>query len=267
MEQSSQIDVLLLFLILLSVLLGFMRGFCIEFIRLLIYVFSGILGYCFIPMLRPLFSVFITHEKTVWTLSLITGSFMAWFVLRLFILPLAQQVRNSRFSRLDRSLGIFFGLGRIGVFLLLFSFLVSAFSPAMMEQSKLLRWSFAGVKIILKEFPKLDIQKQIKKEEESTGESLKDPDRQAEKKDWKETAVDYMLEEKIETSEGERSLFSIASEIIADMMSEDMGRPIPSEMVETIMLIQMKGSTSQGQDQQIQPIIKKEEQDENFGNR
>ena len=111
MEQAAQTDILILFLIFLSALIGFSRGFSFEAASLTVYIFSGFFGYCLIPAFLPAFSSFIPHDKTAWGLSLALGSFLSWIFLRMFVFSLAQNVKNSRFRRLDRSLGAVFGGG------------------------------------------------------------------------------------------------------------------------------------------------------------
>lgn len=244
MEQAGQTDILILILVFLSVLIGFGRGFSVEATRLAVYVFSGIFGYYLIPVFQPAFSSFIPHDKTAWTLSLAVGSFFSWIVLRIFTSSLVQNVKNSRFGRLDRSLGAVFGLGRGIVFLCLFSFLISAVSPRLFEKSRLMQMSFAGMKTILRQYPELNVFPQ-KQEQPADGET-KDSDR-------KKSAAEYVLNTNVQTKDGEKNLLSAASELIAEGMAIDSGKPIPPELVEIMLRVQLENAAGDEKIQEMSP--------------
>ncbi len=245
MEQAAQTDILILFLIFLSALIGFSRGFSFEAASLTVYIFSGFFGYCLIPAFLPAFSSFIPHDKTAWVLSLALGSFLSWIFLRMFVFSLAQNVKNSRFRRLDRSLGAVFGLFRGVVFLFFFSFLASAVSPTLFEKSKLMQLSFSCVKTLLRKYPELDVLP--KKSEQAENQLKSEPNTQdnrpAEEKNWKESAAEYVLNTNVQTKSGQRSLLSVASDFIADGMMLDAGRPIPPEIVEILLRLQLETAT------------------------
>ncbi len=244
MEQAGQTDILILIFVFLSVLIGFSRGFSVEATRLAVYVFSGIFGYYLIPVFQPAFSSFIPHDKTAWTLSLAVGSFFSWIALRIFTSSLVQNVKNSRFGRLDRSLGAVFGLGRGVVFLCLFSFLTSAVSPRLFGKSRLLQMSFAGMKTILRQYPELNVFPQ-KPEQPADGKEAEAPaDGKTKDNGWKKSAAEYVLNTNVQTKNGEKNLLSAASELIAEGMAIDFGKPIPPEMVEMMLRLQLAESVA-----------------------
>ena len=252
MEQAGQTDILILILVFLSVLIGFSRGFSVEAARLAVYIFSGIFGYYLIPVFQPAFSSFIPHDKTARTLALILGSFFSWIILRIFSSSLVRNVKNSRFIRLDKSLGAVFGLGRGVAFLLLFSFLASAVAPHLFEKSKLLQLSFDGVKTILRKYPELNVPER-KPEQPADDAQPEDHDQQTKENDWKKSAADYVLNTNVQTKSGERNLLSIASDFIADGMSLDSGAPIPPELVEIMLRFQLENAAGNNEILEMTP--------------
>ena len=172
----------------------------------------------------------------------------------MFVFSLAQNVKNSRFRRLDRSLGAVFGVFRGVVFLFFFSFLASAVSPILFEKSKLMQLSFSCVKTFLRKYPELNVlpkkSKQAENQPEQTENQLKSEpssnthdDRPAEKKNWKEAAAEYVLNTNVQTKSGQRSLLSVASDFIADGMALDSGSPVPPEIVEILLRLQLEIAT------------------------
>lgn len=256
MEQTAQPDILILILVFLSVLIGFGRGFSVEAARLAVYVFSGIFGYCLIPVFQPAFSSFIPHDKTAWTLSLAVGSFVSWIALRILTSSLVQNVKNSRFGRLDRSLGAVYGLGRGVVFLFLFSFFTSAVSPRLFEKSRLMQMSFAGMQTLLRQYPELNVLPQKTTRQTDGAESDLPPDasgRQNENGDWKKSAADYVLNTNVQTKSGEKTLLSFASGLIAEGMALDSGKQIPPEMIEMMLRLQLGNAAGDKKIQEMTP--------------
>ena len=178
METNAQIDIFILILIFLSVFIGYSRGFCAEILQLLVYVFSGVTGYFLIPVFQPFFYKYIPHGQTSSILALISGAVLAWIFFRLLVSSLIRCVKDSRFKRLDSTLGMLFGLFRAAFFLCFFTFLINMFSASFIQQSKLLKLSFIGVERILKEFPELQIN--LKEKDEDAGEN---PDASVKKED------------------------------------------------------------------------------------
>lgn len=255
MEQTAQPDILILILVFLSVLIGFGRGFSAELTRLAVYIFSGILGYALVPVFQPAFSSFIPHDKTAWTLSLAVGSFASWIALRILTSSLVQNVKNSRFGRLDRSLGAVYGLGRGVVFLFLFSFLTSAVSPRLFEKSRLMQMSFAGMQTLLQRYPELNILPKIQQQADGAESDLPPAasGRQDENGDWKKSAADYVLNTNVQTKSGEKTLLSFASGLIAEGMALDSGKQIPPEMVEMMLRLQLENAVGDKKIQEMTP--------------
>lgn len=275
MEQAAQIDLLILVIVFLSVLVGYNRGLCAELLGLTIYVASGLLGYSLIPVFQPMFSSFIKHEGLTWFLSLSLGTFFAWIVLRGFFSFFVQKIQSGNFRRLDKSLGILFGFARGGAFVLLLSFFAGVFSKNLMDQSRLLQWSFPCVRLILKQFPEIrkssdDQADNPKKDQEAlllAGQESDDP----EIKNWQTRTIEYMLEKKVQTVDGERSLFSVMSEVIAAGMSADSSMTVPHQVVEPILLNQL-GQKRELTEEEKAEIIRqinqqRRERNENLGNR
>lgn len=201
----------------------------------------------------------------------------SWIVLRIFTSSLVQNVKNSRFGRLDRSLGAVFGLGRGIVFLCLFSFLISAVSPRLFEKSRLMQMSFAGMKTILRQYPELNVFPQ-KQEQPADGEEAEAPaDGETKDSDRKKSAAEYVLNTNVQTKDGEKNLLSAASELIAEGMAIDSGKPIPPELVEIMLRVQLENAAGDEKIQEMSPerqmlfYAKRQnnerKRNENFGNR
>ncbi len=259
MEQAGQIDLLILLFAFFSILIGFSRGFSVEMARLFVYVFSGVFGYYLIPVFQPVISSFIPHEKTARLMSLALGSLIMWFVLRIFSSSLIQNIKSSSFRRLDRSLGAVFGLGRSVVFLLLISFFVSAVSPSVFEKSQLLRLSFTGLEALFKKYPELNIFPQNPEQEPLPSDAEKMQadhvlqNEREQESDWKKSVKDYVLNANFQTKSGEKSLISFASELIAESMSAESGRSIPTELVEMMLREQLGDAAYDKKIQEMTP--------------
>jgi len=150
MEQ--QMDLILLGVTGLSVLAGYVRGLSDEILRLAVYVLSGILGYLFIPVFQPVFSV-IPEEFFQRYFALFSGTIIIWFVLKIATALLTRKIRESRFKKLDKSLGGIFGGVRACLFLTALNFICLVLAPYLVESSKILTLSGIGTSCFFNAFP------------------------------------------------------------------------------------------------------------------
>ncbi|MBR1777362.1 MAG: CvpA family protein [Alphaproteobacteria bacterium] len=226
----EQTDLILLIVIGLSVLVGLNRGFANEILRLAVYIFSGVLGYSFAPVLQPAFS-FIPHAPTQKALAVLLGTFLAWLTLKIFTSSLVQGVKNSRFKKLDRSLGGVFGFARAGVLLILLCFGFGFFAPHVIRSSRILTLSHAGISRYV-DFP--DPKASKEEREETADESSAEQTKTAEEQDWKKSLLHYMQHKTVDTKDGEKKLISSVSAIVGKSVAKDMKQFLPKEQQENI---------------------------------
>ena len=204
MEQS---DLILVILTGVSVLFGLNRGFCTEVLGLVVYVFSGVLGYAFSPVFTPAFTS-IPFEPARKTAAVLLGTVVAWLVLKLLTGSLIRAVRKSSLNRLDKSLGGVFGLVRAVVFIVLINIVLIFCAPHLIESGKILQISSVWVKKI----PELDFAKE-------------ETDASAEEKtqaNWKKRVLHYLQNKTVKTEDGEKKLLSAVSAVAAERFAETM---------------------------------------------
>lgn len=134
MEEIQSIDVWILVIAGVSVLLAYHRGFTAEMLKLGVYVLSITSGIYLAPFCAPLFESFASHPKLSVFLSFFSGALLSWIVLKVIAGQMMQAVRKSSLSKLDKSLGIIFGLIRGFMLVLILYFLVCLFSPGKEEE-------------------------------------------------------------------------------------------------------------------------------------
>ena len=230
----EQTDLILLVLTGLSVLIGFSRGFSYEIMRLFIYVFSGVLGYALIPLFQPAFS-FIPFEPAQKTAAVCLGTMISWIVLKIVLSSIVKEIRNSRFSGLDRSLGMVFGAVRAFVFLIILCLIFSFAAPEKIRESKILTYSHAGASKLFEAFPEIQtVQANAEKamEEGKGAVQLK-----AEQGiNWKERVLAYLQNTTVDTPEGKKKLLSSVASVMARSMMKTSSSQgdIPPEMKEAL---------------------------------
>lgn len=208
----EQTDLFLLVLIGLSVLVGYARGFSDEILRLAIYVLSGTLGYVSAPYFQSVFSS-VSNENVRKVCALLLGTFVAWFVLRMITAVLIQKIKESRFKKLDSSLGGGFGLIRACVALFIISFGMNFCAPHILRSSKILTLSGAGLSQIAKLSPDLEMLDPKNTEKLETVEE-----------DWKKRLLAYLQNTKVKKEGEEVTLLSYLSSFVARQMTQDMRR-------------------------------------------
>ncbi len=122
----NPVDVIVLILIALSAILGFARGFVREVLGIGAWLGAALVAYFYYPRIAP-----ITHGLiSNWIVSEVAG-YGALFLVAVITLSiishfLANLVRGSLLSALDRILGIFFGVA-LGAALLSIVYIVGGF--------------------------------------------------------------------------------------------------------------------------------------------
>ena len=230
----EQTDLILLVLTGLSVLIGFSRGFSYEIMRLFIYVFSGVLGYALIPLFQPAFS-FIPFEPAQKTAAVCLGTMISWIVLKIVLSSIVKEIRNSRFSGLDRSLGMVFGAVRAFVFLIILCLIFSFAAPEKIRESKILTYSHAGASKLFEAFPEIQtVQANAEKAMEEGKEAVQLKAEQG--INWKERVLAYLQNTTVDTPEGKKKLLSSVASVMARSMMKTSSSQgdIPPEMKEAL---------------------------------
>ena len=230
----AQSDLILLILIGLSILIGLIRGFCAEILGLVVYVFSGILGYMFAPIFMPAFT-FVSFEPIQRGAAILLGTFIAWIVLKIVTASLVSAVKNSSLNKLDRSLGGIFGGLRAGVLLVVVAVVSGFVSPKLIQSSKILTLSYVSSAKMFKKFPEFDF---IEKKEQNKENSDAEPQETetTQEQSWKKRLLYYLQNTTVDTKDGEKKLISSISSVLA--------KSAPKEMVQNIVASEENGLVS-----------------------
>jgi len=123
-------DGVLLFVMVISAILAFMRGFVHEFLGVAAWIGAAIAAFALRDTLAPLLAGVVQPDWLAEAIA-IGGTFLVVLVaLKLLIHAIASRVQGSALGGLDRSLGALFGLAR-GAFLAVLVYVVAGlFVPA-----------------------------------------------------------------------------------------------------------------------------------------
>ena len=198
MEQS---DLVLVVLTGVSVLIGLNCGFCTEVLGLVVYIFSGVLGYAFAPVFVPAFTS-IPFEPARKIAAVLLGTFVAWLVLKLVTGSFIHAVKRSSLNALDKSLGGVFGLIRAAFIVLLITAFLIFYAPEKLENGKILSSSSIWVKKI----PEFDFPQEVANA--SVG--------------WKKRLLHFLQNNNVKTEDGEWSFLFLASAAAANRFADTM---------------------------------------------
>lgn len=258
MGEVQSVDVWILVITGASVLLAYSRGFTAEMLKLGVYVCSMALGVYLAPLCAPLFSSFSSYPKLPLFLSFFTASALSWIVLKIIAGRMTQAVRKSSLSKLDKSLGIVFGLFRGFALVLILYFLICLFSSAGEEayrkNSRLFNYvgiAADSVRAHLTEQFGIKLPRAVKKDEEENDEISEDetdseaeedsdgtdkpPAEDAGMSGMKGAFLKSVLENaeimKIRTPHGKESVLDAAAEIMAGSYSGPAGQAEGSKKI------------------------------------
>ncbi len=204
MYQLNNLDIIILIVIAISALIALSRGLMKEVLSIVGWVLGVAAIIYLLPVLTPFAKMYIENG---WLAGIVTSLFVLILFLvcwTLFTGKLVGKVRGSKLSGLDRMLGLFFGIARAFLLIILFYILVSWMIPED-KQSETLRGSkyfqIAG------SFAK-PIEELIP---ESTLELIREKTQQvnevADKTDEEENAASLSAGEKEKTSDNSDELF------------------------------------------------------------
>ena len=198
MTDLNNLDVVILIVIAISGLIALSRGLIKEVLSIVGWVLSGIAVVWLLPLLTPVVKEYVDS-------GLLAGIISAIFILILFMViwiyatdSLIGKIRSSKLNGVDRMLGLFFGLVRALLLIVLINILVSwcmpfEKQPEFMQKSKYFQKAGEFAKPIETMIPQetLDIIK--KKTDEYIGEKEKPSKEKQEKEEQKKLEAEELF--------------------------------------------------------------------------
>lgn len=134
MEQLNNLDVVFLVIVAISILVSVARGFVKEVLSILGWILAGVAVYYLLPVVEPITKKYIESELLV-TIVNSMGILLLFCILWILLTDkLSFQIRNSKFSAVDRIFGILFGFLRGIVVVLLVQIMITSLIPEEAEQ-------------------------------------------------------------------------------------------------------------------------------------
>lgn len=133
MEQLNNLDVIFLILIGLSALVGIARGFTKELLSIVGWLVAAVCVYYLTPIINPIMKNYISSEMLS---TLVSGMLILLVVCIFWVLAvdkIASSIRQSKLSPLDRIFGMFFGILRGVIVVVLIEMMIVSVIP---EDSK-----------------------------------------------------------------------------------------------------------------------------------
>lgn len=134
MQQLNNLDVIILIITAVSALIALCRGFVKEVLSIVGWVLVTVLEVYLLPVLTPLAHKYIASELMsgiVTGLVILVVFFVVWI---LSTDRMVGKLRTSKLSALDRLLGLFFGVVRAALIVILFNILMSWLLPEESQQ-------------------------------------------------------------------------------------------------------------------------------------
>lgn len=127
--QLNNLDIIILIVIGISALIALSRGLVKEVLSIIGWVLGTVTVIYLMPVVTPFAKIYI---ETGWLAGVITALFILILFLVIWVLLTGQlvgKIRSSKLSGLDRLLGLFFGIARAFLLIILFYILVSWMIP------------------------------------------------------------------------------------------------------------------------------------------
>ncbi len=140
MQQLNNLDVIILIVVGISALIALSRGLVKEVLSIIGWVLGTMAIIYLLPILTPFAKLYI---ESGWLAGVATALFILILFLIVWIMTtgrLVGKIRSSKLSNIDRLLGLFFGIARAFLLVVLFYILVSWMIPVE-KQSDVLRES------------------------------------------------------------------------------------------------------------------------------
>ncbi len=129
MQQLNNLDIIILIVVAISALIALSRGLVKEVLSIVGWVLATAAVIYLLPLLNPITSHYI---ETGWLAGAVTAIFILVTFLVFWILltsSLIGKIRNSKLGGLDRVLGLFFGILRAFLLVILFYILINWMIP------------------------------------------------------------------------------------------------------------------------------------------
>ena len=129
MQQLNNLDIVILIIVAISALIALGRGLVKEVLSIIGWVLSGIAIIYLLPVLNPVAQKYI---ETGWVAGVTTAVLILIVFMVVWILitgNIVSKIRSSKLSSLDRTLGLFFGIVRAFLLVVLMYILVSWMMP------------------------------------------------------------------------------------------------------------------------------------------
>lgn len=129
MQQLNNLDVIILIVVGISALIALSRGLVKEVLSIIGWVLGTMSVIYMLPILTPIASLYI---KSGWLAGVATSIFVLIAFLIVWIMltgRIVGKIRSSKLSNLDRMLGLFFGIVRAFLLIVLFYILISWMIP------------------------------------------------------------------------------------------------------------------------------------------
>lgn len=214
MEQLNNLDVVILIITAVSALIALCRGFVKEVLSIVGWVLVSILEVYLLPVLTPLANKYIASELMS---GIVAGLVILVVFMVVWILSTDRMIgklRTSKLSALDRLLGLFFGVLRAALIVILFNILIGWLLPeesktSMFEKSRYyqLAGKFADpieslipqdmVEMLKKESKKIGLGEK-KKPEKETDENKEKEEEEKEEKEEEKAKTDALFEELVQ---------------------------------------------------------------------
>ncbi len=140
MQHLNNFDVIILIIVGISALIALSRGLVKEVLSIIGWVLGTVAIIYLLPVLTPFAKLYI---ESGWLAGVVTSLFILILFLVFWILTTGKivgKIRSSKLSNVDRILGLFFGIARAFLLIILFYILVSWVIPVD-KQSDVLRES------------------------------------------------------------------------------------------------------------------------------
>ncbi|MBO7556015.1 MAG: CvpA family protein [Alphaproteobacteria bacterium] len=120
----NNLDIFIVVVFLLSGLISLNRGLIKEVLSIMGWIFSIITIVFLLPIVKPLVNESVQNEtmsSIISSIGILIVFFIFWFIITSRIVG---KIRSSKLSSLDRILGLFFGIVRAALLLILFNIFV-----------------------------------------------------------------------------------------------------------------------------------------------
>ncbi len=177
MTDLNNLDVIILIIIGISALIALSRGLVKEVLSIIGWILSTIAVVYLLPVLNPFVSEYVASGLVA---GVVTSLFIVIVFLVFWILTTGQlvdKIRSSKLSNMDRTLGLFFGIARACLLVILFNILVGWMIPKdqqseVLTQSKYFKIAGNFAEPIEKLIPEATLET-IRKKASEAGESEK----------------------------------------------------------------------------------------------